>query len=97
MATPDALPRAKAAAQRALRLDDTLAEALWAYGFIASYYDWEWDTAEQAFQRALEINPNLAMAHYHYSWFHYLFGRMEEAIESHKRAQEVDQSSRNRS
>jgi tetratricopeptide (TPR) repeat protein len=90
VATPDALPRAKAAAQRALRLDDTLAEALWAYGFIASYYDWEWKTAEQTFQRALEINPNLAMAHYHYSWFHYLFGRMDEAIESHKRAQEMD-------
>jgi TolB-like protein/Tfp pilus assembly protein PilF len=90
MATPDALPRAKAAAQRALRLDDTLAEALWAYGFIAGYYDWEWEASEQAFQRALEINPNLAMAHYHLSWFQYLFGRMEEAIESHKRAQEVD-------
>ena len=90
VATPDALPRAKAAAQRALRLDDTLAEALWAYGFIAGYYDWEWETSEQAFQRALEINPNLAMAHYHLSWFQYLFGRMDEAIESHKRAQEVD-------
>jgi TolB-like protein/Tfp pilus assembly protein PilF len=90
VATPDALPRAKAAAQRALRLDDTLAEALWAYGFIAGYYDWEWEASEQAFQRALEINPNLAMAHYHLSWFHYLFGRMDEAIEEHKLAQEVD-------
>jgi serine/threonine protein kinase/Tfp pilus assembly protein PilF len=90
VATPDALPRAKAAAQRALRLDDTLAEALWAYGFIAGYYDWEWETSEQAFQRALEINPNLAMAHYHLSWFQYLFDRMDEAVESHKRAQEVD-------
>jgi tetratricopeptide (TPR) repeat protein len=90
VATPDALPRAKAAAQRALRLDDTLAEALWAYGFIAGYYDWEWETSEQSFQRALEINPNLAMAHYHLSWFQYLFDRMDEAIESHKKAQEVD-------
>lgn len=68
MATEDSLPRAKAAAQRAMRLDDTLAETLTSFGFIAGYYDWEWESAEKAFQRALEINPNLAMAHYWYSW-----------------------------
>lgn len=90
MATEDSLPRAKAAAQRAMRLDDTLAETLNSFGFIAGYYDWEWDASEQAFQRALEINPNLAMAHYWYSWQLILFDRMEEAIAEHKRAQELD-------
>ncbi len=90
MATPDALPRAKAAAQRALRLDDTLAETLAVFAFITGYYDWDWEKAEQAFQRALEINPSLAIAHYHYSWYLVLFDRMDEAIEEHKRAQEVD-------
>ncbi len=90
MATEDSLPRAKAAAQRALRLDDTMAETLNSFGFIAGYYDWEWDVSEQAFQRALEINPNLAMAHYWYSWQLILFDRMEEALVAHKRAQELD-------
>jgi len=90
MATEDSLPRAKAAAQRALRLDDTLAETLNVFGFIAGYYDWEWETAEEAFQRAIEINPNLAMAHYWYSWQLILFGRMDEALAAHIRAQELD-------
>jgi len=90
MATPDALPRAKAAAQRALRLDDTLAETLNVFGFITGYYDWDWEAGEQAFQRALEINPNLAMAHYWYSWQLIMFGRMDEALVEHIRAQELD-------
>ena len=90
LATEDSLPRAKAAAQRALRLDDTMAETLNSFGFIAGYYDWEWETAEKAFQRALEINPNLAMAHYWYSWQLILFDRMDEALVAHKRAQELD-------
>jgi serine/threonine protein kinase/Flp pilus assembly protein TadD len=90
LATEDSLPRAKAAAQRALRLDDTLAETLNVFGFIAGYYDWEWETSEKAFQRAIEINPNLAMAHYWYSWQLILFDRMEEAEAEHIRAQELD-------
>jgi len=90
MATEDSLPRAKAAAQRALRLDDTLAETLNSFGFITGYYDWEWEASERAFQRALEINPNLAMAHYWYSWQLILFDRMDEALAEHKRAQELD-------
>jgi TolB-like protein/Flp pilus assembly protein TadD len=90
MATPDALPRAKAAALRALKLDDTLAETHASFAFITGYYDWDWEASEQAFQRALEINPSLAIAHYHYSWYLVLFDRMDEAIEEHKRAQELD-------
>ncbi|MCK4785482.1 MAG: tetratricopeptide repeat protein, partial [Desulfobacteraceae bacterium] len=90
MATEDSLPRAKAAAQRALRLDDTLAETHNVFGFITGYYDWEWEASERAFQRALEINPNLAMAHYWYSWQLILFDRMDEALAEHKRAQELD-------
>jgi serine/threonine protein kinase/TolB-like protein/Tfp pilus assembly protein PilF len=90
LATKDSLPRAKAAAQRAFRLDDTLAETLNVFGFIAGYYDWEWEMAEKAFQRAIEINPNLAMAHYWYSWQLILFDRMKEAEAEHIRAQELD-------
>jgi serine/threonine protein kinase/Flp pilus assembly protein TadD len=90
LATDDSLPRAKAAAQRALRLDDTLAETHNVFGFITGYYDYEWETAERAFQRAIEINPNLAMAHYWYSWQLILFDRMEEAEAEHIKALELD-------
>ena len=62
------------------------AEAYAALASLQGYYDWQWETA----QHALEINPSLAIAHYHNSWFHVLFGRMEEAIAEHKRAQELD-------
>ena len=89
-ARADDLQRAKAAARTALKLDDSLAEALLATGFVKGYYDWNWEEAEQDIQRALDINPNLAMAHYHLSWYRVLFGRMQEAIEEHKRAQELD-------
>jgi len=88
--TPDAWPRAREAALRALKLDDTLAEAHAALADVKLYYEWDWEGAEQAFQRANELNPNLAMNHYHYAWYHHLFGRMEEAIEEHERAQELD-------
>ncbi|MCZ6916495.1 MAG: tetratricopeptide repeat protein, partial [Gemmatimonadetes bacterium] len=86
----DALPRARAAAERALRLDSTLAETLAALAFLKGYYDWEWAAAERDFQRALELNPSLAIAHYWYSWQLALFGDMDEAIAEHKRAREMD-------
>jgi TolB-like protein/Tfp pilus assembly protein PilF len=86
----DALPLARAAAEKALDLDDTLAEPFAALAFVKGYYEWDWAGAEQALQRALDLNPSLAIAHFHVAWFHVLFGRMEEAITEHKRAQELD-------
>jgi serine/threonine-protein kinase len=88
--TEDALQRAKAAAETALKLDDTLAETLAVSGFVKGYYEWKWEEADRDIRRALEVNPSLAIAHYHLSWFHALFGRMKEAIEEHKRAKELD-------
>jgi TolB-like protein/Flp pilus assembly protein TadD len=90
MATADALVRAKAAAQTAVRLDDTRAEVLSAYGFYQGYLGWDWEAAEKTFLRALEINPNLAIGHYWYSWQLILFGRMEEAEVEHILAKELD-------
>jgi tetratricopeptide (TPR) repeat protein len=90
MATADALVRAKAAAQTAVRLDDTRAEVLSAYGFYQGYLGWDWEAAEKTFLRALEINPNLAIGHYWYSWMLILFDRMEEAEVEHILAKELD-------
>ena len=89
-AREDDLQRAKAAAQTALKLDDSLAEALLATGFVKGYYERNWEDAEQDIQRALDINPSLAMAHYHLAWYRVVFKRMQEAIEEHKRAKELD-------
>jgi pentatricopeptide repeat protein len=86
----EALSLARAAAERAVRLDETLAEAHAALGFIKGYYDWEWEAAQRAIDHALDMDPNLAIAHYHQSWFDVLFDRMDEAIAAHKRAQELD-------
>jgi TolB-like protein/Tfp pilus assembly protein PilF/predicted Ser/Thr protein kinase len=88
--TPDALPRARAAADRALRLDPTLAEGYTALAIVKFYYEWDLEGAERAFLRANELNPNLAMNHYHYAWYLAVIGRMDEAIVEHKRAQELD-------
>jgi eukaryotic-like serine/threonine-protein kinase len=87
---PDALPRARAAALRAATLDPELAEAQAALAEVMIYYERDWERAEEAFERALDLNPSLAMTHYHYSWFLLLFDRVEEAIAAHLRAQELD-------
>ncbi|MBI4264214.1 MAG: hypothetical protein HY657_07550 [Acidobacteria bacterium] len=89
-ATAEAWPNARAAALRAVTLDPELAEAHSALAEVRMYYEWDWAGAEQAFRRANELNPNLAMNHYHYAWYHALFGRIDEAIAEHKRAQELD-------
>lgn len=89
-AREDSLNRAKAAAERALKLDDSLAEVQAAMGFVKGYYGWDWEEGFRALDRALEANPSLAIAYYHRSWFHFIHGRTKEAIEDHIRAQQVD-------
>lgn len=85
-----ALPKALEAANRAFELDSTLPELLYNMAAVKLYWTWEWEGSENYFLRALELNPNNAMAHYHYSWGLYLWGRMEEAIREHKLAQKYD-------
>jgi tetratricopeptide (TPR) repeat protein len=85
-----ALSRARAAAETALRLDDTLAEVHTALGIMQSFRDWQWEKALRSFERALEINPNMAFAYFFRAYIHCFFGRIEEAIADIKQAQEVD-------
>jgi tetratricopeptide (TPR) repeat protein len=87
---PETFPRAKAAALKALELDETLAEAHEALAEIKLYADWDWAGAEQAFRRAFEINPNLAQGHIHHSWYLQLVGPLDEAIAEMKRGRELD-------
>jgi TolB-like protein/Flp pilus assembly protein TadD len=86
----DILPRARAAAEQALKLDPSMAEAVGVLAEVAYYYEWDWAKAEELFKRALELNPSLAMTHYHYAWYLAVFDRQEEAIAEHKLARDLD-------
>lgn len=87
---PDSWQKARAAAEKALKLDPTLAEAHAAMADVQLYYLYDWEGAEKSFLRANELNSSLAMNHYHFAWYQALFGRMDEAIAAHNRARDLD-------
>jgi tetratricopeptide (TPR) repeat protein len=84
------MPKARAAAQKALSLDDCLAEAHAALGNIIIYYDYDFAGAESEHQRAIELNPNYATARHWYSELLMGLGRHEEALAEIRRALEID-------
>jgi Flp pilus assembly protein TadD len=86
----EVLPKAKAAAQKAVEIDDTLAEAHAVLGFIIFLYDWNVKEAENQFKRALELNPNSADTHEAYAHFLSETGRHAEALANIKRARELE-------
>ncbi|HKZ81499.1 MAG TPA: protein kinase [Pyrinomonadaceae bacterium] len=85
----EAMPKAEAAAKKALELDESLAEAHSALALIKSDA-WDWVEAEREFKRAIELNPSLATAHTGYGYYLSCMGRHEEAIAEAKRAKELD-------
>lgn len=89
MSSKEGLPRAKAAAMKALEIDNALAEAHTSLAH-AMLHDWEWAEAEREFQRALELNPGDASAHSFFSEYLLAVERIDEAIEEIKKAQEID-------
>lgn len=86
----EAMPRAKAAALKALSLDEGLAEAHTALGVVAYRYDWDWDEAERRFRTAIELNPGYATAHEEYGWYLMARRRWDEARSQIHRAREID-------
>jgi tetratricopeptide (TPR) repeat protein len=86
----EAFPSAKEAAQRALQIDETLAEAHTSLGIIKSSYDWDWSGAEREFERAIALNPSYTDAHNFYGVFFWEMGEPEKAIAEKKRALELD-------
>ncbi len=90
MKPSEAFPRAKAATQKALGLENSLGEAYVSAGLCAFYHDWDWPAAERAFGRALEIGPDNANAHQFYSVLLAAMGRFDEAIAEARRATELD-------
>ena len=87
---PGYVAAARAAALQALALDEGLPEAHTAVALIVQNHDWDWRTAELAFQRAIELNPSYATAHHWYAEHLMLRGRFDEALRESDRARQLD-------
>jgi len=83
-------PKARAAVQKALELDDKLAQAHTALAVVKVNYDWDWSGAEKNFKRAIELNPSDSEAHQDYGFYLVFMGQFDEAIAEMRRAQELD-------
>jgi TolB-like protein len=86
----EAVPKAKAAALKALELDNTLAQAHWALADVNYYSEWDWAGAEAEFKKAIELNPNDPGARVHYSQYLIIMKRPKEAMGQIQRALEMD-------
>ncbi|NDQ56845.1 MAG: tetratricopeptide repeat protein [Acidipila sp.] len=86
----EAMPRAKAAALTALKLDPSLAAAHTSLAFVRMHYEWDWPGAQQEFQRAIELNPDYPTAHQWYAYWFVARGRTGEALDEMHRAQQAD-------
>jgi eukaryotic-like serine/threonine-protein kinase len=76
----DAMPRAKAAALRALELDPHLADAHCSLGLVQAFYDWDWRAAESSYRRAIDLNPSLGTPRHFYSVLLSAFRRHDESL-----------------
>jgi TolB-like protein/DNA-binding winged helix-turn-helix (wHTH) protein/Tfp pilus assembly protein PilF len=84
------MPKARAAAQRAIELDPGLPEAHAALGWIEENYEWNWAGAEREFQRAIELDPNYATGHHWYAEYLAWRGRFDEALRESDIARQLD-------
>lgn len=82
--------QAKAAALKAVQLDETLAEAYTSLADIQTFYDWDWSGAERNFNRAIELNSNYATAHHWYALYLISMGETDKALKEIYKAQELD-------
>jgi TolB-like protein/DNA-binding winged helix-turn-helix (wHTH) protein/Tfp pilus assembly protein PilF len=85
-----AVPLARAAVDKALELDPTLAEAHAKLGYIKFWFDWDWSGAEADLKRTILLNPNNAYAHFAYGGFLNHIGRSGEAVGEFQKQQELD-------
>jgi len=86
----EAYPKARAAAQKALEIDDTLGEVLVTLAVVKEDYEWDFAGAERDFQKAIALNPNYPTAHQWYGEFLAQMGRKDESIAELRHAQELD-------
>ncbi|HEY6989554.1 MAG TPA: winged helix-turn-helix domain-containing protein [Bryobacteraceae bacterium] len=86
----EVMPKVKREAERALQLDETLAEAHVSLAYALLYYDWDWPQGEKHLKRALELNPSAADAHLVYGGYFSALGRPEEALAEARAAEVLD-------
>ncbi len=87
----ESFPRAKAAAEKAIQLDDSLAEAHTALAYVLFNYDWNFEESEREMRRAIELNPNYSTAYHWYGNANLLaLGKLNESVASLERAHELD-------
>ena len=90
MTPKEAFPKAKAAAIKALELDNALGEAHNSLAFVLDGFDWDFASAGKEFRRAIELNPGYATAHHWYAWHLSLLGSYDEAIPEMRKALNLD-------
>jgi serine/threonine-protein kinase len=90
LAPGDAFPKARAAAEKALALDSSLAEPHAALAYVHFYYDWDWPGAEQEFRLAIHLNPSYATAHEWYGLYLSAMGRFDSAVAEERRAMSLE-------
>jgi eukaryotic-like serine/threonine-protein kinase len=86
----ESIAEAKAAAMKALQIDDSLAEAHVAVGNIKLLLDWDWASADKEYKRAIQLAPALALAHNQYGMYLAAMGRLDEAVAAVQRALELE-------
>ena len=86
----EAMPKARAAAGKALELDDRIAEAHLSMGLVNLWYDWDWAAAGEHYKRAIALNPAYPLAHFEYANYLSALGRSDEALAETKRALDLD-------
>ncbi len=86
----DSFQKAKSAAQRALAIDETLAEAHASLAYAKQNYEWDWSGAEREYRRAIELDPTYPMAYHWFGGHLLLMGRFDEGLKTRQRAQELD-------
>ena len=90
LAPKEAYPKAKAAATKALELDNTLGEAHISLAFCLDNFDWDWESAGREFRRGIELNPGYATGHHWYAWHLTALGRNDAAVAEIQKAESLD-------
>ncbi len=90
MPPADAYPKARAAATRAIQMEETLAEPHTTLAYLKTLYEWDWAGAEREFRRAIELNPEYGTAHHWYAFYFLTMGSLPQALAEIQRAREVE-------
>jgi len=86
----ESFPKARAAATKALEIDEQLAQAHTSQAAVKLWYEWDWKGADREFRRAVELNPQDATAHQWYSYYYLAMGKGEQALRQYRKALELD-------